>query len=242
MAVEMVHAIDGLAGRVGKRFARRDPDDQAADEPGAPRDGNAVDLLDGRARRLERVLHGRRDQLNVLAPGDLGHDAAVFRVKRILARRDAGTHARAVLDDRDRRVVARGLDSEEQHGRFSAPPGDALGQLVDEGADGDGRTFVLDTALVDGDRAFGRFLLADDEDIGHLLELPVANLVAELFVRFVDLDAEAVVAQRLGDLARVVELMLADRRHDGLHGRQPRGERAGEVYDEHAEEALHRAG
>ena len=103
------------------------------------------------------------------------------------------------------------------------------------------RALLLDAALVHVDRAVGGLALADDEDVRNLLRLPVPDLVAELLVRRVGVDAETARAQTVAHVVRVVELVLGDRHDDGLHRREPGGEVAGEVLDEHAEEALHRA-
>ena len=69
----------------------------------------------------------------------------------------------------------------------------------------------------------------------------MADFVAELFVRRVDFDAKSARAKFVAHVGCVRELVFGDRRDDGLNGREPRGERAAEMFDEHAEETLERA-
>src|SRR5579875_3462166 len=104
------------------------------------------------------------------------------------------------------------------------------------------RPFLLDPALVDVNGPLGGLGFPDDQNVRDLLGLPEANLVSELLVRRVDLDAEAAVAQRIPDDPGILELMLGDRDDDGLHRSEPGREVPAEVLDQHAEKSLHRTG
>ena len=71
--------------------------------------------------------------------------------------------------------------------------------------------------------------------------LRVADFRRKLFVAVVEMRAQAAPLQRIGHVPRIVENLLAHRANLRLHRRQPRGERAGIMFNENAEEALDRA-
>ena len=64
--------------------------------------------------RRARLLEHRDHPAQVGARRDLGHDAARRRVQRDLAGHDVGHDAPAVVDDRDRGLVAGRLDGQDQ--------------------------------------------------------------------------------------------------------------------------------
>ena len=76
---------------------------------------------------------------------------------------------------------------------------------------------ILAGARAQADRALLGLALADDEHVGHLAHLGVADAVAELLVAVVELGADARRAQPLVHRARVVDVLLADRQHARLH-------------------------
>ena len=117
VAVEMVDGVERLIEGEGERFGGGHADDEAADQAGAARDGDAVNAAQRRAGAAERVLDGCREQGDVLAAGDLGDDAAVFGVEFVLVGGHAGEHVAAVADQGRGGVVARRFDTENQHGR-----------------------------------------------------------------------------------------------------------------------------
>ena len=71
--------------------------------------------------------------------------------------------------------------------------------------------------------------------------LEALDLLAHVLVGVVDLEAHAALEELLRDLLGVVVVLGADRHDADLHGAEPEGERALEVLDEDADEALHRA-
>ena len=77
VAVEVVDGHERQPARGRERLGAGEPDEQRADEPRAPRDRDALDVVEPRAGPGERVVDDRVDQLEVMARGDLGHDAAV---------------------------------------------------------------------------------------------------------------------------------------------------------------------
>jgi Fe-S cluster assembly protein SufD len=115
MAVKMIDGVERFARRICDRFCRCDADDETADEPRSRRHRDAVEIGERNVRAFERVLHGRAQKREMLAARDLRNDAAEFRVKRVLIRRDVGECGLAVADDGRRRVVARRFDSQKQH-------------------------------------------------------------------------------------------------------------------------------
>src|SRR5216683_5818778 len=85
------------------------------------------------------------------------------------------------------------------------------------------------------------FLAADDQHVGNLLELSVANFRLQLFVAIIEMRAEAGVLQSSGNFFRVFREFFAERQHFRLHGRQPHGKRSSIMFDQDAEESLDRA-
>ena len=76
---------------------------------------------------------------------------------------------------------------------------------------------------------------------GHLVELGVADPLADGLVAVVDLDAVPGVAQPVGERVRGVAVRVADRDDAHLHGREPEREGAAVVLDQDPDEALERA-
>src|ERR1051326_3624660 len=119
------------------------------------------------------------------------------------------------------------------------PRPDQLVRLLDQRVNR--KNALLPAALAQGHAAAGGFLLPHHEHERHLLQLRLADFGAELFVRLVDLGADARGAQLGQHLAAVVRELFGEREDDGLHGGEPEGERAGEVLDDDADEALERS-
>ena len=116
MAVQVIDRVEGLAGGEGQRLGGGDADHEAAfDEPRAYRDGDAVQVVEGERGAFQGVFDRGAEQRDVLTARDLGNDSAELRVEGVLIGRDVREHAAPVADDRRRRVVARGLDSEQEH-------------------------------------------------------------------------------------------------------------------------------
>ena len=89
-----------------------------------------------------------------------------------------------------------------------------------------------------GNRVAFRFLIAEDEHIRDLLALCLADLVADLLVAQIGLDAQASLLQTVGNVLGVVVRAVSDGHDLDLHGREPQRERAGIVLGEDADEAL----
>ena len=110
VAVQVVHRNEREPARGGERLGRRQAHQQRADQPRPARDGDGLDLLELRLGLLERLGEHRSDQLEVPTRGDLGDDAAVACVQRGLRGNDVRADAPVSCDERDGRLVARGLD------------------------------------------------------------------------------------------------------------------------------------
>src|SRR5438270_9927371 len=82
---------------------------------------------------------------------------------------------------------------------------------------------LLSPALADRERLL-RLAVAVDDHVGDLLELGVADPLADRLVRVLDLDA---VGDLLGERTGRLPVILADRDHPHLHGREPEREGAG---------------
>src|SRR5581483_10203618 len=83
--------------------------------------------------------------------------------------------------------------------------------------------------------------LADDQHVRDFLQLGLADLVADLLRSIIASDAETVRAQLVFDALAIFTKALADRHHTRLLRSQPQRKRAGEMLDENAHKALHRA-
>ena len=78
--VQVVDRHKRQAARPGERLRGGEAHEQRADEAGATRHGEALDVRDRRARLLQRLGHDRDDQLRVAPRRDLRDDAAVAGV------------------------------------------------------------------------------------------------------------------------------------------------------------------
>ena len=85
------------------------------------------------------------------------------------------------------------------------------------------------------------FFLADDEQRRDFRQRMLADLVVDLLVAQVDFDAQAGTARGGGDHLGVFVAFRGDGGDDGLHRRQPERKIAGEMFDQNADEAFHRA-
>ena len=120
MAADVVHRDERHIQRVGRALGKVQPHEHRADETRRVGRGHGVDVFFLDARLLERLIGQRGDGLDVLARGDLRHDAAVERVQVSLRRDGVGEDLAPVFDDGDGCLVAGGLESEDLHCSASA--------------------------------------------------------------------------------------------------------------------------
>ena len=90
-------------------------------------------------------------------------------------------------------------------------------------------TLVAFLSLVDSDNAFSLFLFAYNNLVRNLLQFALADLVAEFLIRLINFHADAGVHEFLLDLLRVVNELLGNREHAGLHRSEPQREIAHEL-------------
>src|SRR5918994_7171835 len=102
------------------------------------------------------------------------------------------------------------------------------------------RRELVAAALPDRERLV-RLAIAVDDGVGDLLQLRVADPLAERLVALVDVDAEPRGVQPAAELVDGLAVALTDRDHTKLDGREPEGERARVVLGQDADEALERA-
>ncbi len=76
---------------------------------------------------------------------------------------------------------------------------------------------------------------------GNLLQLGLADLITNLLLPLVHLDAQPGRRQPLSHGPGVVEVAIRNRQHHHLHGRQPQRERPGVVLDQQGDEPLEAA-
>src|SRR5690606_1132688 len=111
---------------------------------------------------------------------------------------------------------------------------------------GDGRVerddaLLLAAETADRDLALLGLTLADDEQYRDLAQRVLADLVVDLLVAQVAVDAQAGGAKLRDDVERVGVGVRHDRAHHHLQRRKPQRKMAGEVLDQDAGEALERA-
>ena len=121
MAGQMMHADERESGGGGRGFRERHADQQRTDEAGTLRDGDRAEIVPGGPCVGQRAIDDAADVADVLARGELRHDAAPLAVDGHLR----GDHVRAnrprlrrvagLFDDRGRCFVAGGFDAEDLH-------------------------------------------------------------------------------------------------------------------------------
>ena len=116
MPVEVVDGDERQAARPRESLRGRQADEERTDQSRALGDGDTIDVLEARVRLRECLADYRRDQLEMAARRDLGHDAAVGRVQLRLRGDDAGADLAVAGDERRRGLVATRLDAEDQTG------------------------------------------------------------------------------------------------------------------------------
>jgi hypothetical protein len=122
MPDQMVDAHDRQARGPGQALCHLHADEQRAGQAGLARDGDSPDVLQPLARAFERrSIHGH-DVLQMVPGSELGHDAAVARVRLDLAVHHVAEHGAPFIDQRDGGLVARGLDAQGQHGLRARNP------------------------------------------------------------------------------------------------------------------------
>src|SRR3990172_4328848 len=118
-------------------------------------------------------------------------------------------------------------------GRLGRERGERRQELVERASR------LLPSPLPDGERGL-RLAVAPDDDERDLLELGLADALAERLVALVHVCAVATGRKSLPERAGGPAVPLADRQDPGLHRREPEGELATEVLDEDPQEALER--
>ena len=80
VALQVIDRDQRQAAGGGDRLRGRDADQEGADQPRPDRDRDRLDLVERHPGLLQRGADDRRRQLQVMARGDLGDDAAEARV------------------------------------------------------------------------------------------------------------------------------------------------------------------
>ena len=112
VALQVVDRDQRQPARGGDRLRGRDADQQRADQPRPGGRGDRVDVVEGHPGLAQGGLDHRRGQLEVMAGGDLGDDAAEAGVRGGLR----GDHVRqdaAAVEHGGAGVIAGRLDSKD---------------------------------------------------------------------------------------------------------------------------------
>jgi hypothetical protein len=133
MPLEMVDADERDPTREGQSLACREAHEQRADQPGPGRRGDEPDVLEADARPSQRFFENRGQIFEVRARRHFRNDAAVRRVRPHLRGDDVGQHAALAVEHGDRRLVAGGLDPEDDHDDGSRLSRSAARRLAENG-------------------------------------------------------------------------------------------------------------
>src|SRR5688500_6469920 len=111
MALDVIDADEGFMRGERGAFGVVDADEQRADQPWALRDLEAVNVMKSHAGRAQGFADHIADLFQMLARGQLRHDAAVFPVRGDLRGDDVRANFDAVFNDGGGRLIARTLYS-----------------------------------------------------------------------------------------------------------------------------------
>ena len=110
--LHVMDAEEGKPAREGVGLGPVHAREQGADQPGPRRHADARDVRVVNLRLAHGVPHHRVERADVLAGGDLRHDAPERGVRVLRGDREAPDPV--LIHDRGRGLVARGLDSENR--------------------------------------------------------------------------------------------------------------------------------
>ena len=117
MALDVVDRNERHIERQCSRLGKIHADEQRADKAGRIGHGDGVQLAARQAGVLQRLLGKTVDGLNMLARGDLRHNAAVFTVQRNLRGDTVRQDTPSVLYDGNGSLVAGGFNGKDPHDR-----------------------------------------------------------------------------------------------------------------------------
>ncbi len=117
MGLDMIDTDEGLAEGPCEGLGRGDADEEGADEAGAVADCDGVDHAKAEPGLRERLADHGDDGFDVGAACDLGDDAGVLLVQRVLAGDDAGADTHARLHDGGGGLIAGRFDAEDEDAR-----------------------------------------------------------------------------------------------------------------------------
>src|SRR4051812_32238569 len=95
---------------------------------------------------------------------------------------------------------------------------------------------ITTSTAAHGHGSIGRFLVANDKHVGHLVKLCLPDLISNLLLALIDLHSEPGRHKALTHLVAVSYMPVCDRQHNRLHGRQPQRKCAGVVLDQNRNE------
>ena len=116
--VQMVDGRERQPSRPRDRLRGCNADEEGPDQARAGRHADQLDVLEAGACKAESLADHGRDELEMAARGDLGHDSAVPRMQIGLRGDDVREHAPVGGDERGGGLVARRFEA-ENHGASS---------------------------------------------------------------------------------------------------------------------------
>ncbi len=143
VTLQVIDRRERQLARGGESLCGGQPDEQRADETGALRGGDQLELIEPDGGLLQRALHDRVDDLEVMARGDLGHDAAEVLVCGLRGDH-VGADTPVGVDHGGAGVVAAGLEREDHAGGLL---------IAGRSSHGPGVGHVLQRAEASGGRA-----------------------------------------------------------------------------------------
>ena len=119
VSLQVMHADHRHAEPVSEPGGDARADEQRARKPRPFGVRDRVHLIESRTRVGEHAPHERQRAADVIARGELRHDAAVFGVQRGLRVNFVREQAARAVVQRDACLIAGGFDSQHQHGAAS---------------------------------------------------------------------------------------------------------------------------
>ena len=120
---QMIHRHERDAKAIRRSLRTGHADEQRADQTRAGGDCDAIDVAPSDVGIAEGARHQRKKMLQMFALGDLRHDSAERLVPLDLRGDEVHAHAAVVAEERDRGLVAGGLDAENHDRAETNGPG-----------------------------------------------------------------------------------------------------------------------
>ena len=115
--LKVVDPQEGKIPREGEGLSGIHTHQQRARKSGAAGHGYTLQLIQVQASLLQGLMNNWSDGKEVLPGGHFGHNASIASMLLYLRGDDVGKQSPSILDNRRRRFITRGFDSQNEHSR-----------------------------------------------------------------------------------------------------------------------------